>query len=299
MNGRLFGAGSLARAVLCLAALACPHATAGAETEAERVAKSTLIFRGTVVRLQAVTTKLVAASPRTIVVRIDSVIRTTDLGAERAGTEVTLQVKDPSKFKVGDRAIFYTRGWLLADGVALIEVDHKPIPLSGAASASLLSTITAASQAEGNKLLQVRVDGADLVVEGRVVSTERVDVKPPAGGGGRPRPISEHAPRLKKATIEVQSFIKGTAPKVVTVLYPASQDVSWLGAPKFERGDTGVFILSRAEKSIELKDYMKDLKLAPEEIQKNFVGPNPLDFQQKLDPQRVRDLINKTRLPRP
>src|SRR6266404_6495510 len=61
--------------------------TVQTQTEKDRLAKSTLVFKGTVVRLQASTLAMVPASSSTIVVRVDSVIRTSDATADYTGRE--------------------------------------------------------------------------------------------------------------------------------------------------------------------------------------------------------------------
>jgi hypothetical protein len=158
-----------------------------------------------------------------------------------------------------------------------------------------------ASQDVDNKLLQLRLQSADLVVQGKVISTERVDVEPLAGSPERPRQISEHNPGLKKATIEVTGVLSNadpSMPKIITVLYPSSHDVTWLGAPRFERGDTGVFVLSKAGKSPELKEFLMNLKLPLDDLNKSFVTPNPVDFQPKLDPKTIQSMI-KPRINQP
>lgn len=269
----------------------------------DKVAQSSVIFRGTVLRLEASTIQLVAASPNTIVVRVDEVIPLPESTIDYTGREVTLRVKDPSALKVGDKAVFYAKGWLLADGVALVEVDHDNIPLTGAMSTAMRSRIAAANQEIDKNLLRQRRSSADILIQGKVVSTEPVEEKPLSGNAERPRPISEHSPQLRKATIEViaaEATVEGSnVPKVVTVLYPASQDVRWKDAPRFERGDVGVFILSKADKSVELKDFMRDLKLRIEDMDKFFFGPSPLDFRPNIDLKRFNELIKPSTAPGP
>ena len=276
------------------------HSSISSQTETDRLSKSTLVFKGTVIRLQATTLAMLPPSPDTIVVKVDSVIRTTDATTDYAGREVTIRLSNPAGIAVGDKYIFYTRGWVLSEGIGLVEIDRKKVPLAASANNQLLSAIMAASQDVDNKLLQLRVQSADLVVQGKVISTERVDLQPLAGSSEKPRQISEHNPGLKKATIEVTGVLSldPSVPKVITVLYPSSHDVAWLGAPRFERGDTGVFVLSKAGKSPELKEFLMNLKVPLDDLNKSFVTPNPVDFQPKLDPRTIQSMI-KPRINQP
>src|SRR5204863_9219496 len=68
-----------------------------------------------------------------------------------------------------------------------------------------------------------------------------------SGNASTTRPISEHDPKWRDATIEVDKVHKGehSAP-TVTVRFPSSDDVRWYNAPKFHPGQHGVFVLHRA-----------------------------------------------------
>src|SRR5262249_40157331 len=92
--------------------------------------------------------------------------------------------------------------------------------------------------------LQERVRSASVVVVGRVREVREptgAALQPSVGGGLR---ITEHDPRMAEAVIEVTVGIKGaTAGSDVVVRFPTSEDVMWYSYPKFQVGETGIFVL--------------------------------------------------------
>jgi hypothetical protein len=277
---------------------------AGTAQSNQDVVRSSLVFRGTVVRLQSSTLQTVAAVPNTIVVKVDSVLRTTDPLNDYTGKEITVYVRDSSALKVGDKAVFYTQGWMMEDSIAVRELNHTKLNAAGAFDQAALKIITTAVQAEGNKLIQQRTSEANLVIEGEVISTERVDILPATAGDGSPSVqmvFSEHNPLLKKAVIQVSKAYPDSAGnipqvKTVTIIYPTSQDIAWIGAPKFKVGDAGLFVLRKAQSNLELKEFLEDVRGRIEGLEKNYIGPNPLDFHPKSEIERIRLLIKPVTL---
>jgi len=87
-------------------------------------------------------------------------------------------------------------------------------------------------------------------VSGQVTTvTLPADTRPRAAQSGTTttRPISEHDPKWRDATVEVDKVHKGEhSASTVTVRFPSSNDVRWYNAPKFHPGQHEVFVLHRA-----------------------------------------------------
>src|SRR5215210_4562323 len=94
-------------------------------TEVERLARRAgFVFAGEVVRTGASTMELVEPTKETAVVRVERVLSSPDdLGAVR-GSEVTVRLQSPAK--KGQRAVFFTVGWIAGDGLAVQEVGRQP-----------------------------------------------------------------------------------------------------------------------------------------------------------------------------
>ena len=98
---------------------------AGAEAQTklnEWVRQSSFIFQGTVLKLKASTMDIVPAADDTIVVRLDEALKTPSELGDLRGKELTIKVKHPDALKENQSVIFFARGWLLGDGIALQEV---------------------------------------------------------------------------------------------------------------------------------------------------------------------------------
>src|SRR5436190_11874462 len=108
-----------------------------------------------------------------------------------------------------------------------------------------------------NRRVKQRFTSADVVVSGRVTmvrippeaasatlaatrAQSAADTPEPLG------PISEHTPHWREAHIEIDDVHKGEhSSKSVVIRFPASTDVRWYKAPKFEPGHQGFFMLRK------------------------------------------------------
>jgi len=229
-----------------------PAAQGMAQTNLEDwVRESNLIFRCTVTRLADVTVKTVPASNNTIVVKVDEIIQAPKSFDYFVGKEVTVYLKDATAVKAGDRAIFFTRGWLLGQSAAVQEVGR----LKGVSTAAVRKQIAAAGQRLKEKGLRDRIVSAELVVMGKVT-----DIRVPV----RPRPIGEHDPQWLEAILAVESVLRGDRTlKNVGVWFPGSKDIVWAAMPKLTVGQEGIWFLR------------KEGNLAA------YTAPDPQDFQPK------------------
>ena len=116
--------------ILCLNLLgaAAPQAT---DNQAALVKQSSIVFAGTVSQLGTTSFAGVPKSAQTIVVRVDSVLKKPPAVSLKKGDNVTVEVKDPSAFRDGTQATFYTDGWIFGSGVAVKELGHELRPSSG------------------------------------------------------------------------------------------------------------------------------------------------------------------------
>ncbi len=120
--------------------------------------------------------------------------------------------------------------------------------------------------------LQLRVRRALVIVVGQVSSVGPTQLVPPLG-------VTEHDPRWTEAIVEVESVEKGDAGPTVTVLFPGSRDVSWFRAPKFEVGDSGIWLLH--------KDLIEEFDIPA------FTALDTADFRPRSELDRVRALIRR------
>jgi hypothetical protein len=209
----------------------------------------TFVFRGTV-REAGTTMKNVPADARTAIVHVDEVIESPKDLLRLAGQEITVQMTGRVP-KGGAALVFHTVPLMFGESVLVKSTAQEPVPRAGA----VLSAAPGADPVERKEQreLDARVQDADVVVSGRVKSVElppEPSAPAVAAAGAvkaKPiRPISEHDPRWRDAIVEVDAVHKGThAPRTITVRFPASRDVRWYKAPKFEPGQHGMFVLHK------------------------------------------------------
>src|SRR5262249_23197490 len=145
-------------------------------------------------------------------------------------------------------------------------------------------------------------DEADLVVSGKVSA-----IRLPAGataGGRRARaaqpavagPVSEHNPHWREAVIEIDAIHKGGHDKKqVVIRFPASIDVRWYKAPKFQPGQKGYFMLHQKKivkepAATARKAALKAEARAPE-TEDVYMALHPVDFQPYSEPGGIRRIL--------
>jgi hypothetical protein len=206
-------------------------------TEVERLARRAgFVFAGEVVRTGATTMELIEPTKETAVVRVERVLQAPDdLGAEQ-GSEVTVRLQSPAR--KGQRAVFFTVGWISGDGLAVQEVGRQ----AAGDPESMEKQMEDVRRKDELAALRRRVKEAHAVVMGNVA-----DIRP-IGRKEEP-PSSEHDPLWRMAVIVVESGEKGDVKEGqrIQVAYASSDDVMWFRAPKPQQGDKAVFLLHRAD----------------------------------------------------
>jgi hypothetical protein len=202
------------------------------------------VFEGKVSKAKGANLKAIAGKERTAVVAIERVVRAPEPLAAFAGQNVTVQLAKGEQVKPGERAVFYTNGWIFGENLAVQSVGHDTI--NGKATAAAAMGQPAGREAAQQKIRE-RAEEAPVVVSGKVVAVGLPGPKQAtaaAAPAGAPTRISEHDPIWREAVVEVNQVHKGApGKKQIVVRFPSSTDVRWHRAPKFEVGQEGVFSL--------------------------------------------------------
>lgn len=239
------------------------------ESVEQQIQKSSYLFVGTVQKTNASTMPLVPASDRTVVVRVDEVLSAPKTLADYTGHDVTVQLREGSSVKEGERLAFFTNGGMFGASVALVEVGHVE---AGRDTQDLRRQIAQAFQKKDDEDLRKRIAKASLVVAGKVLKTG------PAKLSER-QPLTEHDPQWQEAEIGIEAVQKGQfSARTVSVLYANSTDMMWFRSPKLKEGQDGIWLLHKdAVKWPGIKD--------------RYVVVDPLDFQPRDQGDRVKRLL--------
>jgi hypothetical protein len=247
--------------------------------------ESRFVFKGTVRKLHASAEPEVRASSRTAVVRVDEVVRAPEALAEVAGHDVTVELGGKGKLKAGAQAMFYAHGWVFGEGLAVYAVDH---PVVEPAHAAMLAPGGDPASNLARADAKTRFDQASVVISGQVVSITLPASRAASNGSENGEPTSEHAPLWRDASIEVHAVHKGKlSGKRATVRFPASTDVLWHKAPKFQPGQQGFFMLHRSEPAVSTRTK---LTAAISDGKAAFTALHPADFQPLDQANAVRAL---------
>jgi hypothetical protein len=134
-----------------------------------------------------------------------------------------------------------------------------------------------------------------MVVSGKVTTIRLLAeaIEQSKAGTTSAGPVSEHAPHWREAVIAIDQVHKGKhTKKNVVIRFPASTDVRWYKAPKFEAGHQGYFMLHKTPIAKETAPRGAKGKAAStpaaEEV---YTALHPLDFQPYSQPGGVREII--------
>lgn len=240
---RGWAGGLLVASLMALLTLPALHALMAQGKPTDRafvdlVAKSGLIFRGTVKTLHAATPS-VPVENNTAIVRVDEVLEAPASMGDLAGQDLTVRLLDPDADKVDEAKIFFTVVYSLGSSVGVAETGSQAVERS---SERLRSAIREARQQLMDEALGRRLASADLVVAAKVGETR------PTPETEKNVPSSEHDPLWWEAMLQVESVAKGKPVQGQVILYfPHTNDQRWGSAPKFEKGQEGIFLLHAEE----------------------------------------------------
>jgi hypothetical protein len=221
----------------------------------KKTRKPTFVFKGTVQKLKSATMSAVPVDDRTIVVSVDQIISAPAILSKLAGQKITVRLSSRKKIKPGQEIIFHTVSWIYGDSIAVQSLSEEPVKSS---HMTMLAAVSDPIDQHTQQVKQDRFDKADLVVSGKVVSvrlpSEPAGAKKTKGAGPSlvaqttmRKPVSEHDPKWREAVVEVADVHKGShGKKQVVVRFPASTDVMWYHAPKFQPGQQGFFMLQKS-----------------------------------------------------
>ena len=226
------------------------------------------VFAGEIERTNASTVALVRPTKEIAVVRVKEVLKAPADFGERKGKRVTVRLA--SAARKGQKAVFFTVGWVSGEGLAVQEVGRQPATDVG----TMRKQMEEAEQRDERSALRKRVNEAEAVVLGKVAETR------PSGDVELP-PASEHDPLWRLAVVVVERAEKGDAKAGdrLTFAYATSDDVMWFRAPKPDKGQRAVFLLHR--RRLEERD---DTALAVVE---------PIDVRPPEELERIRSVIGR------
>ena len=231
------------------------------------VAQSNFVFQGTVIRLSASTVPEVPPDPSTAVMIVERILQGDNMVSDVTGKEITLQLLRPRSVTRGQALLVFSNLAVAGKSIAVKEVAHY----DAARSAALISQVSGAVKQKPQADLQSSIARAEVIVTGTVASVTPRQQSGPLG--------SEHDPQWTQAVVDVQSTEKGPAQTRVTVWFPASTDIRWFRSPKFQPGQTGVFLLARArERGLD-----------------GYTALGPLDVQPIAERERIRQLLPRGR----
>jgi len=260
------------------------------------VPAATFVFKGTIKKPRGSNVSQAPISDRTAIVNVDEVIKGPPNLAPYKKQDITVKLSRKRSLKAGEKLIFHATPWLYAENLAVQSLQEEP-------ETNAVTTEHQISAATEQKLRAIRehLDGADLVISGKVIAvrlpqTAAMNTKKAAAPEQTTTRVSEHDPKWREAMIEVEKVHKGKLTKnQIIVRFPASTDVAWRRAPKFEAGQQGYFALHQAN---DLDEKPTD-KSAGSGTSQIYTASDPRDFQPYTKAGGIKSLLESKSFSRP
>ena len=222
----------LALAALSTLGAACTPTTPR-QDERRLAAEADVVFAARTVVLQAATFDVEDAQNLAIV-RVSRVLSGDSSFAALAGSDITVQLREPARAKIGDERVYYATSWYLGENIGVTELGSTRAP-TGQDLERMQGDIQRSRQEQSDQDLRARLASAELVVRGQVSAVRRADL---------PREASEHDPDWQEADIQVTAALRGTpGGQTVTVLFPGSMDIAWFRWPRPAVGTEAIWLL--------------------------------------------------------
>jgi hypothetical protein len=235
------------------------------------VQQSTYIFSGAVEKPGAATMESVPVNDNTAIVKISQVYTPADILGDLTGRQVTVQLKQGTPMGTGEKAVFFTNGWIYGKSIAFMEVGRMKEDQGD----KLKTTVDESLQRKADQQLKARLDRATLVVLAKIVKTDALKLE-------KPLPISEHNPDWRQAVLQINSVLKGEHQgQELTIIYPGSGDEAWMASPKPKPEQQGIWILQKDQQE----------KGGPKFNIPGYTALDALDFQPMDQVDRVKRLI--------
>jgi hypothetical protein len=232
-------------------------------TIAELIRSSSLVFTGTVVKLNASTVSALPAQSNFAVVRADRGLYVDPVLGDVKGQMITVATRED--LRVGEKAVFFTLSWVHGGGIAVREVAH----LEPGAEKEVVATV--------EKLPDLRLEDRLLDAEIVVLATVTAVRPIPRQTGGK------DYPEWKRAVLRVQSTLKGAA-DVADFLFPTGSSREWVSSPRFKSRQRGIFLLHR-------NNPRATAWLGKELQASSLTALDPVDFQPASTLAKVRSLL--------
>jgi hypothetical protein len=260
----------------------------GARSLAER---SAIVVRGKVLKTNASDEPLLVASKGTVIISVLQMYAGNEIAGDQKGRVATVILSRPESVKIGEEALFFGNPRFV--GHSLTIADEGEISWK-AAESLILAGLERGAQARRDKPVLDRLAAASLVFRGLVETVRPLEIK--ADENKRSSALhSEHDPEWHIATVRVVVPLRGgEAGQIVTVVFPASQDIAWFNAPKLKPDQNAVFIAHAPNKQ-DAEFYRASGLAAFLEKQAVYLVTEPSDVLQRTDEARVRGLLSSAK----
>jgi hypothetical protein len=174
----------------------------------------------------------------TVVIRVNN-IYTPEFSAGITERTITASFRYASSLQVGQHLVFFASG---ASSGASAQPEILGL-MAPEKTQDLSAAIARSSEHVREEKFKHRIESAELVVTGEVT---RVAAKEGRAEGKDKDDRDKDKDNWNVATVQISRVLKGHhSNKTVNVVFPQGTAARWVGTPRFEVGDKGIWILRR------------------------------------------------------
>jgi hypothetical protein len=199
-------------------------------------ADSPFIFKGTVIDPKGGEFKELLGEPGLVTIRVNHIYHASSPDSSSLGKNITLRLRPHEVLRQHERYVFFTRGWLYGESIAVVEVGKMNTFLWK--SFVFFQKVKDFYDNLEKNTLWAKYKSADVVVIGTVRG--KASPLPTSGFSG------EHDSLPAVIVVEVAKYLKGTpGGRYLKVAFARSRDELYWNSPKLSDGVGGVFFLRK------------------------------------------------------
>jgi hypothetical protein len=252
--------------------------TLSSKTISEWLSSASFVFSGHITGIGENNLDGVQLDDRMALVNVDDVVMSPSILGELSGKSVTVSLQSIEGVEAGQIMTFFASPFYYGKNVGLLEIGRTTL-----SAAEIRQVTINIRMAQLDEELKERINGARLIVSGRVLTTR---LYPTQSFPGADDDIEWWTAQIRIETIE-----KGQPPSDdLWIYFPTGGDPRWGLYPKFYAGQEGVWLL-RPITEIEQNHSNNNKRLQSNDNEKFLVAERSADFHAISDLARIQLLL--------
>jgi hypothetical protein len=251
--------------------------TLSSKTISEWLSSASFVFSGRIIGVGKNNLDGIQPDEPMVLVNVEDVVMSPSILGELSGKDITVSLQSLEGIEEGQIMTFFASPFYYGKNIGVLEVGRTTLR-----STEIRQVTINTRMAQLDEELKERINGAQLIVSGRVLTTRPYPTKSLPG--------IDHGIEWWTAQIRIETIEKGQSPSPdLWIYFPTGGDPRWGLYPKFYAGQEGVWFL-RPITQIEQNDS-NNKGLQSIDNEKFLVAERSADFHAISDLARIQLLL--------